>query len=365
MNILYVSSKKNWGGVNSWMVKTAKGLLSRGHKVWIAGSARSKFAEQVAHEPFFIPVKFGPEYNPLAIFKIWRLLKKHRIDLIVTNLEKEIAVAGIAAKLAGIPNIRRVGRHDDFNDKKPKIRFRHEHFVTASIAPCDAIYTEARSHSPWLQAHPFTTIYNGRNPVTVPDETVKSLRKQWGVEGFATVLGVTCRLDEEKRIDFLLEGLAPLLKTRPEAALVIAGTGKLEQALKKQAENLGIAGQTFFIGFVSNPVEVAAAYDAGFLVSDNEGFPNTVVEYMAAGTPALATDVGGVNELIRDGENGFLISPGDTAQLREKAAILLDNAALRQEMGYHAAQTLRNGFTEDQMIDHVESFFKTLLEKPA
>jgi glycosyltransferase involved in cell wall biosynthesis len=254
MNILYASSKKNWGGINSWMQKTAKGLISKGHRVWLIGAKRSAFATQLANEPFFIPIKYGTDYNPITIFKIWRFIKKHKIDLVVTNTDKDLSIAGVAAKLAGVPNIRRVGRHDDFNIKKSKIRFRHESFVDASIAPCKALWYEAKAHSPWLEKYPFHSIYNGRNSIKRDQSFVSALRESWGVGLFEMIFGATCRLDSEKKLDFLLDSLAPVLYRYKKIALVIAGKGSQEEALKKQAKELGNSDQVFFVGFVTNPI---------------------------------------------------------------------------------------------------------------
>lgn len=363
MNILYASSKKNWGGINSWMQKTAKGLISKGHRVWLIGAKRSAFATQLANEPFFIPIKYGTDYNPITIFKIWRFIKKHKIDLVVTNTDKDLSIAGVAAKLAGVPNIRRVGGSGDFASQKSKIKFRHKNFVTATIAPCDALWRESKAHSGWLEEYPFHTIYNGRNPIVVDLETKNKIKKDLNIENFKTVFGVTCRLEKGKGLELLISGLAPFLQNCQEMVLVIAGKGKMEELLREKARALGIEKQVVFAGFVINPIELASVYDIGFLLSELEGFPNTIVEYYAAGIPVVATKVGGVDEIVIDGKNGFLIAVDDKDALIGRVTQLVENPSLFEKMKEEAKKTIDNGFSEDQMIEEVERFYLQVLSR--
>ncbi|MBC8385631.1 MAG: hypothetical protein H8E57_08970 [Candidatus Cloacimonetes bacterium] len=102
MNILYLSSKKNWGGVVSWMIKTASGLEKKGHKVWILSHPDSQLNQNLPGWNRLISKKLGADYNPLMIAYIVYFIKNNKIDLLVTNIEKEISIGGVAAKICGI-----------------------------------------------------------------------------------------------------------------------------------------------------------------------------------------------------------------------------------------------------------------------
>ncbi|MDR2152559.1 MAG: glycosyltransferase family 4 protein [Helicobacteraceae bacterium] len=361
MNILYISSKKNWGGVASWMVKTAEGLEQRGHNVFILSARRSQFTQNAPKNLRVIPWKFGSDYSPITIFYIIYLIKKNHIDIIVTNIEKEIACGGIAAKICGIPNIRRVGRHDDFNDSKPKIRFRHAKFITAGIAPCNAIWHEALIHSPWLIDYPFTTIYNGRNRADFAPDMITAQRKEWKADDNTVIIGITARLSREKKIDLAISAYAVALKRiNIQTTLVICGRGAMEESLKALSVDLGVTNRICFAGFTTNPQLAASAYDIALSVADNEGFPNSVVEYMAQGCATIATDVGGVKEILIDGENGFLIGKDDKVTLADKIVLLTNDAALRKKLGKAAQKRVAEGFSETMMIDRLEAFFASI-----
>ncbi len=357
MNILYISAKKNWGGVVSWMVKTAQGLSKKGHNVMILSAKKSKFTAEAPKDLNIIPWSFGFDYNPKTIIYIIYLIKKHKIDIVVTNIEKEIAAGGIAAKFCGIKNIRRVGRHDDFNDSKKKIRFRHEKFVDLCIIPCEEIFNEAVKHSPWLKKEQFNVIYNGRNPAVFDKEETENIRKNWKVNENDIVIGITSQLTKVKNIDTLIRSFDILNKEFNNLKLVIAGDGKEKENLKNSVKELELEDKVIFHGFTNQPQLIAAAYDIGVLVSLNEGFPNTVVEYMSVGTPVVATDVGGVKEIIKNGENGLITdnSPGTIAETVKK---LIINENLRKELGKKAFDTVKENFTEDIMINNLEKFLK-------
>ena len=113
-----------------------------------------------------------------------------------------------------------------------------------------------------------------------------------------------------------------------------------------------------FCGFIENPLQVASAYDIAVSNADFEGFPNTVVEYFAAGRPVVTTDAGGVDEMVKDRENGILVPAGDDELLYEGIALLIENDALRSKLAGNAVKTIEEGFSEDQMIDQLERFFR-------
>jgi glycosyltransferase involved in cell wall biosynthesis len=359
MNILYVNSKKNWGGVASWMVKTALGLEKKGHKVIILSAKDSKFTKEAPNTLNILPCKFGFDYNPKTIFIAVNLIKKHKIDLVLTNIEKEIAVGGVAAKFCGIKNIRRVGRHDDFNDSKKKIRYRHEKFVDYSIVPCNAVFEEAVKHSPWLKNHKFITIYNGRNPRVFEEMEIIKLRNTWKIKENDIVVGITSQLTSVKNIDSLIRAFKKVSDIFEDVKLVITGFGKEESSLKRLSSELGLEDKVIFTGFTDNPQFIASAYDIGISVSFNEGFPNTIVEYMSVGTPVISTDVGGVKEILIDGVNG-LLTGFNPNEISESILYLIGNKELRQKIGRNGFKTVSENFTEEKMINELEKFFRTV-----
>ena len=191
------------------------------------------------------------------------------------------------------------------------------------------------------------------------------MRSSWGVPPKALVIGCTCALSGVKGLDQLIGVFGGLASVHRDAFLVLSGEGPEEAALRGLARSVGLQGRIVFTGFADRPIETAAAYDIGVLNSVREGFPNAVLEYMAAGIPVVSTRVGGIPEILTHGRNGLLIAPGDAAGLDDSLRLLLDGPQLRAELGSRAQQTVREGFTEDIMVDRVERLFRDLTRREA
>jgi glycosyltransferase involved in cell wall biosynthesis len=357
MNILYISSKKRWGGVTSWMQRTAMALESRGHQVTILAHPAGKFAVSAAKELSVVTRKLGMDYNPLAIRFLVKFIRENQVDLVVSNIEKEVIAGGIAARLCRIPNIRRVGREDDFNEKL-KVKMHHRLLVDRCIVPCNLVRDNAVKRAPWLDESQFTTIYNGKNPKLFSETAIARQRKRWGLSDGVLVIGVTSQLTRQKNVLGLVRVFKRLRDRYQNIALVITGEGNEKVMLQKKVRDAHMDPWVIFSGFSADPLQTASAYDIAVSNSEFEGFPNTVVEYFAAGRPVVTTDAGGVEEMVIDHENGILVPTGNDDRLYDGIALLLDNDALRGTLAKNAIKTIANGFSEDHMIDQLERFFR-------
>lgn len=357
LNLLYISSKKKWGGVSSWMEKTALGLSRRGHRIWIVAHPKGRFMRSANRDLNLLPHKLGMDYNPFSILYLLYQIKKKRIDMVVTNIEKEVAIGGMAARLARIPNVRRVGREDDFNQRW-KVKWHHRLFVDHCIVPCNLIRDNAVKRAPWLNPEKFITIYNGRNIHTFTSEQINRQRKQWGINSDTCVIGSTSQLSSSKGLEGLIRVFARITTHHPHTRLVITGEGKLKRDLMDLSGKLGIRTLVTFAGFSSDPLQTAAAYDIAVCNSLFEGFPNTVVEYFSAGRPVITTDAGGVTEMARHEDNALLIPCNDEKKLFSNLTRLIQSPHLRSHLGENAVKTIECGFSEKIMLDRLEKFYK-------
>ena len=147
------------------------------------------------------------------------------------------------------------------------------------------------------------------------------------------------RLTEQKRFDLLLRAFARQKDRR--WTLTILGEGPLRPSLEALSRELGVSDRVAMPGLVDNPSDYLAQASAFVLSSAYEGFPNALGEAMAAGLPVIATDcAGGVRELIRDGDNGVLVPPGDEPALAAAIERLMSDAALRHRLGDKAREVL-------------------------
>jgi glycosyltransferase involved in cell wall biosynthesis len=147
-----------------------------------------------------------------------------------------------------------------------------------------------------------------------------------------------------------------------DAAFVLAGEGALVETYRALAEELGIGEHTFFTGRCARVAELLAVSSVCVLSSRGvEGFSNSIIEYMAAARPVVATDVGGAAEAIVEGETGFVVRPGDEETLAARVTELLDNTERAREMGERGLLRVREKFSCEAQLERVEALYARLL----
>jgi glycosyltransferase involved in cell wall biosynthesis len=164
----------------------------------------------------------------------------------------------------------------------------------------------------------------------------EELRRAFGMNDLT--LAFAGRLTAQKSLGVALEALSMV----DGVILLIAGDGDQRAALERRADELGLGARVRFIGPLPRDrvVELFRAADASILSSSWENFPHSVVEALAAGTPVLATAAGGVAEVVRDGENGLLVAPGNAAGLGEAIRRFAGDAELRERLRAAAAASV-------------------------
>src|SRR5207253_3886335 len=132
--------------------------------------------------------------------------------------------------------------------------------------------------------------------------------------------------------------------------------------LESLAHELGIAKRCLFLGYQDEVARFYSAIDAVLLPAADEGTPVSVIEGLAAARPAVATRVGGVPDVVRDGIDGFLVEPGDVDGLADRLARLAADADLRRRMGESGRAHVLARYSVDRLLDDVDRLYRTLLE---
>lgn len=175
-------------------------------------------------------------------------------------------------------------------------------------------------------------------------------------------VAVVANLHPYKRHDVFLRAFRLLLEDVPEARATLAGDGVERTRLQRLANELGLAPHVTFAGQVSDPRPLVARSHLVALTSDHEGFPNALLEAMALGRPVVSTNVGGVAELVRDGEDGFLTS-NDPAELAARMGALLADPALRDRMA-RSARERAGQFPWERVVRETEDVYREVLARP-
>ena len=181
-----------------------------------------------------------------------------------------------------------------------------------------------------------TTVVANPAPEVPVHPTRDEARAALGIEGFA--LGVAGRLTEQKALEDTLAALARV----PRVALLVLGDGPERAALERRAAQLDVSDRVRFLGAGTRDdvIVLFRAVDAALLTSAWENLPHTLLEALAAGTPVIATAVGGIPEVVRDGENGLLVPPRDVAATASAIDRLVRDDVLRASLAASAAPSV-------------------------
>jgi glycosyltransferase involved in cell wall biosynthesis len=177
------------------------------------------------------------------------------------------------------------------------------------------------------------------------------------------VVGWFGRMTEIKRVDDLLRSFARLRLHGVDSDLLLVGDGPLAPQLRTLASELGIAERTHFLGYREDVARLYAACDVVALTSANEGTPVSLIEGLAARRPAVSTDVGGVSDVVLDGESGLLVPAGDVAGLAAGFARLAGDPELRRAFGERGSEDVRSRYSVPRLVADVDHLYRSLLER--
>jgi glycosyltransferase involved in cell wall biosynthesis len=199
--------------------------------------------------------------------------------------------------------------------------------------------------------------------VPVAEEARLRQRRAWGVPDEALVVGCVARLVPVKDHATLVDAFARIRGERRDVHLVLIGDGECRPGLEAQVQHLGLTSAVTFTGELRGGGNHHRAFDISALTSLSEGFPNSLVEAMAAGVPVVATAVGGNVDAVAEGATGFLVPPRGTDELALALRRLVESPTLRERLGSAARERARSMYRAAPALLALESMYDTLLER--
>jgi glycosyltransferase involved in cell wall biosynthesis len=191
----------------------------------------------------------------------------------------------------------------------------------------------------------------------LPDDRVAQQRCDWGIPAGAFVLGMVARLVPVKNHALLLDALALL---PADVRLVLVGDGPSRGSLEQAATALGVIDRVHFAGELVTPINLHQFFDVSVLCSLSEGFPNSIIEAMAAARPVVATPVGGVLDVVEEGLTGLLRPSNDPAAMAAAIASLRADPLLRQRMGEAGRDFVRSRYGQDHVVGMLAAVYRSM-----
>jgi glycosyltransferase involved in cell wall biosynthesis len=314
------------------------------------------------YSPFFVISFLWHLVLSGSIFKLNKILRENNIHLIycADNISK--LIGGIAGKMAGVKVVAHC--HDDFKEDTMGKTMRMFYLMLL-----DRILTVSDKVKKFFTVkkkgfRKAITVYNGIDTdIFNPQNVSEDLRNELGLKKENIVIGSIGVIEKDKGHRYLVESILRLkAEGIPNVVCVICGTGPEESCLKEFVRAKGLDSEILFLGFRTDIPRVLKALDIFALMSLTiESFSMAAVEAMAMEVPVIATNIGGLPEVVEDGKTGILVPPGDVNALCGAIKYLVKNQEARLKMGANGRARVLEKFTIEQNVRKTEDVFLTLM----
>jgi glycosyltransferase involved in cell wall biosynthesis len=385
VKVLRVIARLNMGGPALHVAYLTAGLQERGYDTTLAAGSLARGEDSMAFVADELGVEvirideLGREISPLrdlvATIRLARLIRRERPQILHTHTAKAGTVGRVAALLAG--------------SRRPPIVVHtfHGHVLRGYFGPVRSLFfrllerglaskttalvavsPQVRDDLVALRVAPrerFVVIRLGielEQRVAPEQDGRLESRRYLGIPVDRFAVGWIGRMTAVKRTDDVLIAFRRLRDSGVDACLCLVGDGPDRPQLERRAHELGIVRDTLFLGYQEDVAPFYAAFDALVLPSGNEGTPVSAIEALAAGRPVVATRVGGVPDVVRDGEDGFLVEAGATDDLADRLGRLAKDPALRKRMGEQGRGRVLPRYAVERLVDDVDRLYRSLLE---
>jgi len=318
--------------------------------------------------------EISPLRDAVAIVRLARLIRRIRPHILHTHTAKAGAVGRLASLLAGDarPPIVVHTFHGHvlrgYFDPLRTAGFRLlERWLARMSTALVAVSPQVRDDLVALGVAPRERFVVVRLGIELEQRVAAELdgrgesRRVLGIGPDRFAVGWIGRMTGVKRTEDVLHAFRRLRDRDVDACLCMIGDGPDRPAVERRAHELGVMRDTLFLGYQEDVAPYYAAFDAMILPSINEGTPVSAIEALAAGRPVVATRVGGVPDVVREGEDGFLVDPGDVDALAERLARLAADPELRARLGAAGRARVIPRYSVERLVDDMDRLYRSLL----
>lgn len=362
MNILFLSTHLNTGGISSYLLTLSRGLVKKGHPVWIATSGgnlvESLKESGVKHITLNIRTKSELDCRIyFSLLPLKEMIPKNKIDVIHAQTRVTQVIAACLSRLTGKPFVSTC--HGFFKNRWSRRVFPcwGERVIAISPAVCEHLQKDFN-----LDPQRIVLIKNGIDLEDFPAvsaQTKETNRRAFGLEDEPTI-GIIARLSSVKGHDVLIAAMKKVAAQFPRARLLVVGKGRLEKELKRLVETSHLLENVRFYPVVNQSAEMLSLFDVFVMPSRQEGLGLSVMEAQAAGLPVVASKVGGLPSLIEDGRTGLFVPPENANLLAEAILLLLRNKDKAKEMGERARGFIQKEFSAQRMVEETVEVYKAV-----
>ena len=312
-----------------------------------------------------------------AFFRLYRLIRKEKPQIVHTHMAKAGALGRLAARLTGVPVIIHTYHGHVFHSYFSPAKTRFFLGVEKALAGfTDKIIVISGLQKDEIKR--YLDIKDDDKLALIPlgfelDRYLKSgttgdgkrLRRVLDIPDGTVVVGTVGRLTAVKNHSMFLEAAKEIKKSFSDIGIkfLIVGDGELRGTLEKTSDELGLRKDVVFTGWRKDMDSVYRAMDIMALTSLNEGTPVSLIEAMASARPVVATDVGGVRDVTEDGKSGFVVPGNDIAAFTKAVSELIRDKEKREAFGVYGRRSIRERYSGGRLIRDIESLYQSALKE--
>ncbi len=358
ISFLFVDSERVWRGGQDQLLTLLPGLLSRGHRIHLTcppGALLEERARAIGARVY--PVSLRRLGGIGDFLHLLRIMRQVRPDVIAFNTPKPILPGIVAAALTSVP-VRIIFRRVSFPLRRnPVTRLKYSWGIDGIIAISESIRDQLRKGG--VPDSRIFTIYEGMD-LTAYEPLARP--RPLPADG-PMVFGTLAHLSPEKGISYLIDAAALIPEVTSRIRFLIVGDGQCRRDLEERVRSRNLDGCFSFVGFQNKPIDFLGRMDAFVLPSLSEGLSSAILSAMAAGLPVVATQVGGIPELIHSADHGILVPPGNPRALADGLVWMAEHPEEAFRMGQNNRRRMEERFTLARKITETEELCQALLRR--
>jgi glycosyltransferase involved in cell wall biosynthesis len=361
---LHIDTARTWRGGQNQVLLTVLGLRALGHRSILVAHAAGELRQRVQEGLEFVPLAPRTEMDLNAAWRLSRLVKQLRPDVVHAHDPHGVAMAALALSMStqlGKPPLVASRRVDFHLQGNALSRWKYRQ-VDCFICVSDAI--RAMLIADGVPPAHAVTIHEGIDLAHVHAAPPADLHAELWLPHHAPIIGNVAALVPHKGQRHLIEAAALVVTKVPDARFVIAGEGELRPAIERQIKDHRLEKHVFLTGFRPDILSVHKAFDIFVMSSVTEGLGTSLLDAMACGKPVIATTAGGIPEAVVDGSTGVLVPPRDHEAMAAAIVRLLEDEPRRRSMGASGKAHVTRHFSVERMVQDTLAVYRRVAMHP-
>lgn len=364
MKTLHINTELTWRGGEQQVLSLVKGLETKGHTAHLICRPESGIHERALQEGFtLLPLRMRGEIDPVATVKILRIIYRGNYDVIHSHTPHAQALVLWASLFLPKKPFRvftrrvefSIFRHNFFGMNRLKYTKGVDHLIAISQGVKKKLIEDG------IPPDKISVVHSGVNVDRYRGLSGDSVLREFSVPAGAPILGNIGYLEENKGQRYLIQAMGEVVKDYPEIRLFILGSGRLEPALRALVEEYNLENNIILTGFRDDVGAFLNVFDVLVVSSLEEGLNSTILDALALELPVVATDAGGIPEIIVPGENGRLVSRADSPALAAGILWMLRHPEQAKAMAKRGSELVRKEFSDAAMVAKNLAVYRKLL----